>query len=48
MCAVCYEISGMENQHSDDDHGGELIDCATCRPELSWQALEELQRRAEK
>jgi hypothetical protein len=24
MCAECYEFSGMENQHSDDDHDGVL------------------------
>lgn len=35
LCADCFEIEGMENQHSDDDHDGDLADCEECKRQMT-------------
>ena len=30
LCQTCYDDSGLENQHSDYGHAGDLADCLPC------------------
>lgn len=42
LCAACYEIAGMENQHSDDGHAGELNACSECQRQMTPKARAKL------
>lgn len=42
MCAPCFEISSIENMHSDDDHEGEVYGCLECRSLMTPKALAHL------
>jgi hypothetical protein len=42
LCASCYEWEGISNQHSDDNHPGEVWDCEECISQLSRKALSHL------
>lgn len=33
LCAPCYELGGLENQHSDECADGHILDCARCGDE---------------
>jgi hypothetical protein len=32
VCPFCYEEGGLENQHSDEGHGGNFEECPICNP----------------
>ena len=40
MCAACYEIAGMENQHSDEGHKGDLENCQECKEQMSQKSID--------
>lgn len=39
LCAHCYLIAGLENQHSDDGHNGDFADCPLCNPPKKRQSI---------
>lgn len=38
LCGLCYEVAGIENQHSDDGHKGLIRDCEICLAEMTPKA----------
>lgn len=43
LCANCYEIESYENQHNDDGHDGELVDCEDCKSQMNNNARKALE-----
>lgn len=43
LCADCFEIESMENQHSDDGHEGDLSDCQECKDQMTESACTKLE-----